>query len=126
MKLGNIQFGDYFYDIMHQRQFKHPIEVDFMILKNVLKRPLRTVFSQHTGDTIDNGAIESHEMIVLYVLHCFEFHHQRTSEINWNKNLFHSHGVAFVTADGDENLTIVYQVFRIHRLRTRRGIAEDS
>lgn len=90
-----------------------------MVFKNVLERSLRTVFGQHAWHTLNDGPAKSHEVIVLDIFHSLQFHHQRPGEINWRQDFLHGDSVAFVAADGDEDLAIVHHVSRIHRLRTR-------
>lgn len=100
---------------MHQRQLKHPIEIYFKILEDVLQRSFRTIFSQKTWNAVNDGSVKPHKVIMLNVFHHLKLHHEGAIEISRNHNFLNGDGVAFITTDGDENLLI--EIFRIDRLK---------
>jgi hypothetical protein len=63
-----------------------------------------------------NGYAEERKvsLIVLDILHNFQFHHQRSRQVNWQCYLFDCHGVAFKAADWYENLFVSHQLLGIH------------
>lgn len=69
--LAGMQVGHAFDDVVHERVSKHPVELNFIILENVLQRALWTVLGYKKGRVrrLEAGADESHDVIVLQILH---------------------------------------------------------
>lgn len=72
--VGAVQELHATHDIMHERQLEHPVQLKLFILEYVLQRSLGTVFGeQETATLIQAGAIELDQVIVLQILHAFQF-----------------------------------------------------
>lgn len=87
-----------------------------MILEDVLETSFGAIFSQDAWYAVNDGAVKSHEMVMLNVLHRLQFHHKRAVEIYWNVDFLYGARVALVGSNWNEYLLIGHELFREARL----------
>lgn len=81
--VGAVQELHATHDVMHEGELEHPVQLKLLVLEYILQRSLGTVFGEQEAATlIQTGAIELDQVIVLQILHAFQFQHQAARQHN--------------------------------------------